>query len=82
MINRRSLITGLISFVAAPAIVRVESLMKLPKPVKALTDEEIKNILDKLWANSQFGKFAGERIWITYDECIKKYPISDEEYYA
>jgi len=29
MINRRSLITGLISFVAAPAIVRAESLMKV-----------------------------------------------------
>ena len=27
--NRRALITGLISFVAAPAIVRVESLMKV-----------------------------------------------------
>lgn len=32
MINRRGLITGLISFVAAPAIVRAESLM----PVKAV----------------------------------------------
>lgn len=32
MIDRRKLITGLISFVAAPAIVRAESLMK----VKAL----------------------------------------------
>ena len=29
MLNRRLLITGLISFVAAPAIVRVESLMKI-----------------------------------------------------
>lgn len=32
MINRRGLITGLISFVAAPAIVRASSLM----PVKAV----------------------------------------------
>ena len=32
MINRRSLITGLISLAAAPAIVRVESLM----PVKVI----------------------------------------------
>lgn len=32
MINRRGLITGLISFMAAPAIVRAESLM----PVKAI----------------------------------------------
>ena len=34
MLNRRSLITGLISLVAAPAIVRAGSLM----PVKALDD--------------------------------------------
>lgn len=32
MINRRGLITGLVSFVAAPAIVRASSLM----PVKAI----------------------------------------------
>ncbi len=35
-IDRRSLITGLISFVAAPAIVRVESLMK----IKVIDDYE------------------------------------------
>lgn len=29
MLNRRSLITGLISFVAAPAVVRADSLMKI-----------------------------------------------------
>ena len=41
MINRRSLITGLISFVATPAIVRAESLMKLSAPIKYdLTPEE------------------------------------------
>jgi hypothetical protein len=34
MINRRSLITGLISFVSAPAIVKVSSLM----PVKLYKD--------------------------------------------
>jgi hypothetical protein len=32
MTTRRGFITGLISFVAAPAIVRAESLMKLPRP--------------------------------------------------
>lgn len=37
MINRRSLITGLVSFVAAPAIVRASNLM----PVKAI-DKQIK----------------------------------------
>jgi hypothetical protein len=35
MINRRGLITGLISFVAAPAIVRATSIM----PVKAMRAE-------------------------------------------
>lgn len=35
MINRRSLITGLISLVAAPAIIRVSSLM----PVKNMMEE-------------------------------------------
>jgi hypothetical protein len=36
MLNRRSLITGLISLVAAPAIVRVTSIM----PIKALPSAE------------------------------------------
>lgn len=41
MINRRSLITGLVSLVAAPAIVRVSSIMPvkaLPPPVYPLHD--------------------------------------------
>lgn len=37
MFNRRSLITGLVSLVAAPAIVRAGSLM----PVKAMLPPEI-----------------------------------------
>lgn len=37
MLNRRGLITGLVSFVAAPAIVRAASLM----PVKAITLDEL-----------------------------------------
>lgn len=41
MLNRRGLITGLISFVAAPAIVRAASLM----PVKAIPEERILRIL-------------------------------------
>ncbi len=35
--NRRQLITGLISFIAAPAIVRAGSLM----PVKAIKDDSL-----------------------------------------
>lgn len=41
MTTRRGFITGLVSFVAAPAIVKVESLMKLPAKVRLLTSEEI-----------------------------------------
>lgn len=37
MLNRRGLITGLVSFVAAPAIVRAASLM----PVKAIVLDEL-----------------------------------------
>lgn len=32
MTTRRGFITGLVSLVATPSIVKVESLMKLPKP--------------------------------------------------
>ena len=48
-ISRRSLITGLISFVAAPAIVRVGSLM----PVKVIEDEPILAILPSMWRDLQ-----------------------------
>ena len=41
-LNRRSLITGLISFVAAPAIVRASSLM----PVKAIPWDDILGLAD------------------------------------
>ena len=42
--NRRSLITGLISLVAAPAIVRVGSLM----PVKVMADFDADTLMVKL----------------------------------
>ena len=56
--DRRQLITGLISLVAAPAIVRAGSLM----PVKVMDDTEyaqivINKILTKLVLNSNYGKF-------------------------
>jgi hypothetical protein len=47
MINRRSLITGLISFVAAPAIVRVESLMPV-KVYRQPTQEERQAVFDAI----------------------------------
>ncbi len=39
MIQRRSLLIGLASLLAAPAIVRAESLMKLPAPLKIIKPE-------------------------------------------
>ena len=78
-LSRRSLITGLISFVAAPAIVRVESLMKLPTPKRLLTPEKIvKKVLHKLYNNSHYGVFPTERCWMSYDEFIKIYPMIEE----
>jgi hypothetical protein len=77
MINRRGLITGLISLAAAPAIVRIESLM----PVKVMkadfkiypyqrkllywiesNPENYLNSFQRLWFNSQMGKFVSEPI--------------------
>lgn len=44
MLNRRGLITGLISLAAAPAIVRASSLMPV-KVIKTLTPQEIINLV-------------------------------------
>jgi hypothetical protein len=52
MLNRRSLITGLISLVAAPAIVRPTSIM----PIKALpTVEDLDTLARKQLADSLYG---------------------------
>lgn len=40
-LSRRGLLGGLVALVAAPAIVRVESLMALPAPAKIITPEPI-----------------------------------------
>lgn len=56
MINRRGLITGLTSFMAAPAIVRAGSLM----PVKAIVDYEY--LLSEL--DFGYGYFQASRDWI------------------
>lgn len=78
MINRRKLITGLISFAAAPAIVRASSLM----PVKSYFDpKEVLNIfyqhhiLLKDWlADMKYN----ERVMI---EITGIRAITDEEFY-
>jgi hypothetical protein len=46
IINRRGLITGLVSLMAAPAIVRATSLM----PVRAMDDETFEEICARLSA--------------------------------
>jgi len=63
-INRRSLITGLISFaVTAPAIVRAASLM----PVKVMTAEELsENLINTLYQTWDLGKDQGTRITYMY----------------
>jgi hypothetical protein len=81
-LNRRSLITGLISFaVTAPAIVRAASLMPVKVMTPIMTLDDYAKLLNKIYANSHFGKFAGNRVWVSYDDCIKIFPISDEKFY-
>lgn len=47
MLNRRGLITGLISFVAAPAIVRAASLMPVKADKYKLTLQGIELVFDR-----------------------------------
>ena len=81
--SRRSLITGLVSFLAAPAVVRAASLM----PVKALTLEEIQQVIlqpmvDNLIA-IQTVYAGGYKLWITGKDNIIHYePISNEQFYV
>ena len=68
--SRRSLITGLISLIAAPAIVRASSLM----PVKGIPVEELKNprpwkvIYESNPDVSCSTYFQGRFFWVTYNE--------------
>lgn len=83
LMNRRKLITGLISFAAAPAIVRAESLMKV-KMIKPDFDQAtyLNILIDKMVRNSQYGKFAAvPRVWISYEDCIKIWPIPEKDIY-
>lgn len=45
IISRRGLITGLVGLIAAPAIVRVENLMKVKAVLPQLTEETILNYM-------------------------------------
>ena len=54
MLNRRGLITGLISLVAAPTIVRASSLMpiKVMEQPGVFTESQMRELLRTIWANS------------------------------
>ena len=66
LINRRKLITGLISFAAAPAIVRASSLM----PVKVMNEEFL---IEEF--NALYNTFIVPIRWLTYEECLKEFKI-------
>lgn len=65
--NRRSLITGLVSFVAAPAIVRASSLMKV-KLVKYPIEDGLEEF--RWWDEG------------INDSAIKKWVMTTTKYYA
>lgn len=54
--ERRSFLTGLISFVAAPAIVRVSSLM----PVKTMIEEPYGSFRDLIEAQRAYNDFRAK----------------------
>jgi hypothetical protein len=70
MISRRSLITGLISFVAAPAIVRASNLM----PVKVMEPEFFKSFDDWVKSNgwSTEPVFSGAWDWASVVDANEK----------
>jgi hypothetical protein len=76
--SRRSLITGLVSFLAAPAVVRAASLM----PVKALrSDVVIETWLEDL-IPMQVVFMGSYKFWIMGNDNIVHYePISNEQFY-
>ena len=63
MLNRRSLITGLISFVAAPAIVRVANIM----PIKVIDPYEAISVR---YLDTYFPVLNADPYWtkMSYDE--------------
>lgn len=79
-LSRRKLITGLISFAAAPAIVRIESLM----PVKVMKSIDYNYVINKIvepyinyWV--QDGSFV-HMIYMEENE-LKRKIINDYEFY-
>lgn len=52
-LSRRGFLGGLLAVVSAPAIVRVENLMVLPKPAQIILPEEFVTRLDVLYGSMQ-----------------------------
>lgn len=80
-LSRRVLITGLVSLIAAPAIVRVASLMS----VKVMEgDSELIRLMRALWEDA--GRNTAHivpRRWITYEEVAERWPDpADEAFFA
>jgi hypothetical protein len=79
-LSRRSLITGLVSFVAAPAIVRVSSIM----PVKAwapYSDEIVLKYLASKYRRIYAHHFAGYRLYEAFGELVME-TIPPEQFYV
>ena len=78
--SRRSLITGLVSFLAAPAVVRAASLMPVKALLKPLTFQGVPIFFDGGFP--KYTDFAGYRMWITgKDNAIHCEPIDPEKFY-
>lgn len=78
MMERRSFITGLISLVAAPAIVRAGSLM----PVRTMVAEPmIIPVHPDVWRDllaEQREINSGYRVWISFKEALEIFPDTDQ----
>lgn len=75
MLSRRKLITGLISFIAAPAIVKASSLM----PVKMVVFN-LQEAFDKLLIPYKL-TMGSKLYWINSDGEMVVLPILDSELY-
>lgn len=80
MLSRRSLITGLISFVAAPAIVRASSLMPV-KVIDSFDPEEVMVRLTKYFAPDDPVLGMSRLFWIGSNNKIVQMSIKNSGVY-
>ena len=80
MIERRKFISGLISFVAAPAIVRAGNLMPVKQMVSAdewltATFLRVSGMLDaQREINERYSGMLARCRWLSYEEAIERFP--------